>query len=572
MFPNSSHLVVYGVICVVITSLMEGYDCRNSLTSKKIGSEKRSVGPVASCEGSLVDMGAELRMCYSRCSGYEEPKLGVKMAIYQSDTKGPNMVSCARIRLTQSFTQTWTFSTFKNTPTFKVEPMLTHECQEAIRTKCPNKVCDIRTPSEAPEEYHYASTTDVTVEIIELISMQGLLFIEEGTEMISPMGTNHKFHASYAHGRGGVYTYIWDSPDTMKKCPYTGLGVYGCDEFDEKDDKFYACSGGGMTVTPKRPELHVHKTLCPGIMISEEGFLYSFMTADASDKAAGRLALTPQGAETADALYSRHKLQQVAHQLDSDICFTQCEIMSLETRASNKSEHLTRVGHDHFLVFKNGSGLRCSQLQHCHMSDPKIYCGSPPRVGIYCNGHSRLWDPLLPYVTLDSRCPRPETNENLTFNLGTSLYDVSNKLEINVPVNELHGVYRSEFMRYHNLRTSFDVSELNTIGDEWRLAKKEKLIASKDDVKTKTVNSPHVQLGSWVVDTVNGLGSWISSIEAVVGAVLVFIVVLLSVGLLVKIIHLFKGSLPRRPQNNDGRTTVSYSAVPDGASASPSWT
>ncbi|DBA37243.1 TPA_asm: G [Zea alphacytorhabdovirus 1] len=537
---------------------------RRGATQSSIATSKMSIGPVADCVGDLTDLGLELRNCYAKCDGYPEPKSGVSLSVYNSTAIGPIVTSCSKVKITQEFVQTWTFSNIKMSSNREQLSVSRDECERVRATKCPAGMCDVRASSELPEEYHYASSTLVTAEIIELISAQSLLFLEEGMEMISPLGTTLKFRSDARSGEGLGNIYWWDSVEKMTTCPYSEAGVYGCDEFDEGDELFYLCSGGGITVTPSVPEKLVHKDLCPNMKFSDEGLLYSIYPSTPKDSKTGRLAINvnPDQAETADTTYLRHKIQQVARKIDSDICYTQCEIMSLETRSTNKTEHLVRIGHDNYLAHMNGSATRCRHLQGCRLSTPPLFCGGPARVGIICSSVSRFWNPLKPYLEADSACPKPSQIDHLSFSLGSTLYNVDDKLEISIPKSELHGVYQSEFLRYHNSRTIMTVSDLNTLGDSWSSTKeRSNEIINRNDAK-RIIDSPHISIGSWMVSAVSAVGSVFKSLEAIVGIMMILMATYLTVLLILKLYsgyQNYRRGSPAYERRNDN--VVKYRAV-----------
>ncbi|QBS46634.1 glycoprotein [Raspberry vein chlorosis virus] len=536
----------YLLLSVCIMTLSATTTGRRGATESSIQTKKRSVGPVADCTGEIQDIGIALKNCYALCEGYEEPKQGVSVDIYTSDAKGPGVTSCSKIRLSQTYTKTWTFSTIDGEIRREVLPVTIDECKKEKETKCPLGNCDTRGPNRLEPEYHYASDTIVSATILELFTAESVIFFDNGKEMITPMGTTIKVESQAGVAQYDNKVFLWDKIETMTSCPYKSVGIYGCDQFDEGDEMFYACAGGGITVTPLKKREPIHKKLCPNTFVSEEGFLYGLNTDNPKGSKTGRLAINvvSDTAETADAAYLRHKIQLIATKLDSDLCYTQCEVMSLESRASNKTSHLMRIGHKNYLAYSNGSASECYPLHGCRLAQPSVFCGSPTRVGLVCNGISRLWNPLHPYLISGRVCPRPGEVENLTFSLGSTMYNVDNKLEIEVPKSELHGVYQSEFLRYHNSRSTLNVVELDTMGNEWRGSKE-----FRHEIKQATnrvINAPHVSVGSWVMSSFSSVGAVIHSIEAILGLGLVVIVLIATISMMMKIYNVMGG--PKRAE------------------------
>nr|UUF95177.1 glycoprotein [Alfalfa dwarf virus] len=527
-------VMVYLTVLLLSSFLIDG---RRGATVKSIDKNRLSIGPIAHCKGELLDLGVQQRNCYMKCEGYSEPKKGVTIGIANAKTKGPPVIRCSKVRLSQTFTQTWTWSTVSGDLSSEVVPTTVEECRESININCPTGNCDVRAPNKLEEEFHYASTTRVESLFIILQSVPSVLYIDDSKEWVSPMGTTGRFAAEEGVAQEEHNHYIWNKLSSLTTCPYQVEGTYGCDEFDEGDELFYVCAAGGLTVTPRKSSPLIHPSLCPGLKWSQEGLLYEISKGDPNSDMVGRLGIEakPDTVESADNTYLRHKIQMVARKLDSDLCYTQCEIMALESRSANKSAHLVRAGHEHYLAYSNGTAQYCGPITGCRLSDPPLMCGNPPRVGIVCVGTSRLWDPLLPYITDEHRCDKPREIEEMHFNLGASKYIVDRQLTIPVNKTDLHGVYHSEFFRYHNSRMMMAIDDLSKLKPDWDKAKQGKPIDSVKTESSRSVDAPHIMLGGWFLRAWQSVRDMFHSVEAVIGCIVIVLAVYMTVMLILKI-------------------------------------
>ncbi|AWK49431.1 putative G protein [Cytorhabdovirus fragariarugosus] len=504
-----------------------------------------SISPVADCTGDILDLGSELKRCYSQCEGYTEPKKGVTLGIHRLYGEGPQVIMCNKLRISQEFTKTWTFATIDGQKTIERMSTSIEECKKAIDENCPSRACNVREPDRLTPEYHYASSTTVTSEVITVMTIGSSIFFDRSKERMSPAGSHIDLNPKDGNAEIDGTVFLWDPQDEIKSCPYQIIGIYGCDEFDEGSSLFYACSRGGITVTPSNPPHEIHKEICSGVMLSDEGFIYSLNNdPKPSSDQLGRTAIEANEgtAEQADTTYLRHKIQQVATKLTSDICFTQCEIMGLEVRNSNKSTHLVRMGHQHYLSYNNGSAKYCYPAHGCRLPEKVMYCGGPPRLSVSCNGKNRLWDPSKPYTEKHINCTKPAEVEDLEFHMGGLKYSINKDLTIPLEKEELHGVYQSEFLRYHNGALNLNITDLRSLRSGWTAAKGGPSVIYQGSPNKVTINSPHFTLGSWFIDTITGVKNMFGSIETIIGGFLIFLVVMGSLWVTIKVIRLLKVS------------------------------
>ncbi|UTN00447.1 putative glycoprotein [Hyptis latent virus] len=566
-----SHTVILLLLVQIISSVLTALG-RKGATSGALKRDKLIIGPVADCRGPLVDLGTEIRLCYAKCEGYPKPNRGVRIRIHHSLGTGPRIVECRKLKLTQRFTQFWTFSTERG-PIVKehLTPDVA-ECLSKWQSECKEGDCNLREPDHLEEEYHYASDTDVTAEFVTLYSTDSLLILKNGEERVAPMGADADFPMDTRKVLHSNVVYMWDPNPPLKECPYKVAGEYGCDQYDEGDDTFYTCSKGGMTITPtKTPDMHPR--LCPAVRVSEEGLIYSVdVAASPKEDDYGRVAIdVPDGTvEAADSMYLRQKIQILAKTLESDICYTQCEVMSLEVRMSNKTEHLVRVGHNHLLAFENGTALQCQAITGCQLSTPATYCGNPPRLGLVCSQVHRLWEPMTPYLKPDQKCEKPRGVEHLSFSMGTSVYDVDDQLEINVTKTDLANIYHSEFLRYHSGNLNLKTKDLDSLKDGWMKSKEGKSKSTSSSKTSRTVDSPHIGLGEAALSVFKTMFSVVDSVEEVIGIAVIAVVAVMTV-VLIKNIWGLKRSPTRRRRRRVESAGEEELALNSQINSEPTW-
>ncbi|DBA37181.1 TPA_asm: G [Rose alphacytorhabdovirus 1] len=534
-----------------------------------------AIGPVSECSGQPEDLGAVIKTCYRRCMIDPEPVGRKTIQIHQSidGSSGPMVVECSKIVQTQAFTQTWTFSTIKTDVKHHFAPVTEDECRRAIGENCPEYDCNHRESDELDPEYHYGSTTTVKKETISLIAMPSSVQLLDDSAVISPLSTDNSFRMDAQVGTDKLKLYLWMRPKKVSQCPFKESSKYGCDEYKGSDgSKYFMCSQGRFSVTPPPEDkdvassicpglklsaegfaykeveanaesalastsLYANPSICPGLKLSAEGFAYKEVEANADSAEHGRVYITRTQSMAGDAEYLRHKITQALTHLDSEICTNQCEILSLETRTSSKTESLIRVGMTFYKVFHNGTATRCGPITGCKLTKPLVMCGNPPRLGVTCSTKSGLWDPLMPYMTPQGVCMKPDSGEKLTFKLGTREYIVDYDLIVHADRNFSHGVYPTAFSDLHQSGIQLSVSDLKTLKGDWMGAKSATGGLSSAKNVSSYIDSPTLSIGSIVMTGFNSVLSFFGSLEHIIGAIVIFCAVFASVCLTVKLVR-----------------------------------
>ncbi|DBA37219.1 TPA_asm: G [Utricularia alphacytorhabdovirus 1] len=554
MLPYFLVLFVYFALILGAGGEVTSTAAGRVLSTNNPPSDEYNIAPIADCSGEIIDLGVQARECFLDCEKSTEPIESATMRVFYSTGDGPVIVECQKLELSQEFTQTWTFSTIKGDLHVTHVRPIEQECRDEIQKHCSDYKCDRREPDNLEEEYHYGSVTKKTSTYVTLISAPSMLFIDNDELMASPAGTTEKFRHSDGTGSHDNSFYFWRPVDALTECPFSMIGEYGCDRFKDKEEDFYVCQGGSIAVTPRSGNKDIWSAKCPGIKLSEEGFVYKMVKGQPKDVHTGRLYIDVTGtqAESEDSSYMRHKLQQIYKRLDADICLNRCELLTVESRLHANESKLIRAGADNYLLMPNGTARYCKPNHGCRLPANPTYCGNPPRISIMCNGYSRYWDPLLPYTTVASSCLKPDAVENLTFSLGTTHYDVSNDLKIKVPNSILHQRYPNEFFNYHNSRLTLHIKDLKDLKKGWDNSRSGSSAIASSQANTTDVDAPHVNIGGKILGVFNSAVTGVKTVEAIIGAAFVLGVVYLTVMVLDKTTGIIT------------RVKSSYSTVPTG--------
>lgn len=198
--------------CIILSSM--------SLSSAEFN---HSIGPLAVCVPEMNDARQYTESCYRRCKCNDKPQTHGYVYLY-SDTNpngGPMVTSCAKFRLTQTFTETWTFSQISSSVVQEELVILRDECESNIRLLCSTHNCSSKLPNQLEPEVHYASETTVVRDFVVLVSMpSGIDFLESSVK-ITPATTTTSFPASDGYGTIGKKWYIWNPMPSTDTCPFS---------------------------------------------------------------------------------------------------------------------------------------------------------------------------------------------------------------------------------------------------------------------------------------------------------------------------------------------------------------
>ncbi|QYF49884.1 MAG: putative glycoprotein [Hainan cytorhabdovirus] len=524
------------LLLVAILSLLNTF-CLSTLVEK-------SVGPVASCHGESVSTGSVIKSCYHRCMMDPEPVDRANIELYKVKTNldGPEVIECAKIKQRQTFTQTWSFSTIKSPVSHEFLRVTKEECDKAIADNCPDKHCNHRERDELEEEYHYASDTIKESTTISLISMPSSIQISGSVTNISPMSAKKYYSSQDGMAKEDGKIYLWDSGFVVSGCPYEPVTTYGCDMYQDSDKRrYYMCSGGRFSITAPDLDESDMSSKCPGMKRAIEGFIYKKVEKGATAHDHSRLAITQTTDMKADTDYLRHKVQQIATHLDSEICQMQCEILSVESRLTRKDSAIVRVGMNYYKMYDNGTMVGCLTLHGCRMTKPNIYCGNPPRIGVTCTENNGLWDPTTIELKRGGICMKPDQKERLSISLGSEHYIVDEGLKIHLNSSNMHGVYMTSFSDLHQSSVQWTISDLDMMKPEWDSQKSGKGGLSRSVEKNTTLWTPVISVGSSLVSACLSLSSGFTSVEHIVGFISIGVASLVAIWFAIRVLKLFKG-------------------------------
>ncbi|QQL94322.1 glycoprotein [Kenyan potato cytorhabdovirus] len=489
----------------------------------------KSIGPLVYCTDDSRTVESIIKECYHHCLSDAEPESRATLSLHQikKDAKGPNVVECTKVKISQTFTMTWTFATVKSEVIHEYLPVTGAECEDAIAKNCPDRLCNHREKDNLAEEYHYASETEKTETTISLITMSSILARDGEELMISPLSATKFANVKDGGLKEDNKVYTWDSSFELKYCPYEHVQRYACDRYSGTDGMpYYMCAGGRFSVTPLSKDEPDMTKVCSGVKASHEGFLYAKVDSQANQHTHSRLAITKTQDMDANADYLRHKIQQIATHLDSEICHNQCEILSLESRVTRRDSVILRIGLDYFKTIKNASKLSvCKTLHGCRLAEPKTFCGNPPRVGVSCTHVSGLWDPTKVELETGGVCLKPDNDETLRITIGGKHYSVDDNLMITVNASDQAGVYPLGFSNLHQSGIQLTVEDMGKMRPDWVDNKNAPGGTSKAIDTQRKIKSPSFDMGSRIVQAWKSVTTEFDSIEHYLGGVAIFLCV-----------------------------------------------
>ncbi|DBA37189.1 TPA_asm: G [Rubus alphacytorhabdovirus 1] len=478
---------VFLILCGLIVGVSKG----DPVEHHKEVSIKHSVAPVASCDTFRpVNVQNRVEDCIHQCS--LEPNYAGRMQITLmkdvTEGRGPEIISCSKVKLTQTFTETWTFTRIESElKSEKLQVSLT-ECQEAIKRNCTGQSCNYLEPRFIEPSYAYASDFTKTMTSLSLSSHTASVLEVEKKMMIIPPFSGHRFPIEDGHAEVEGRYLIWDPNYQQKECPYTEGLQMGCDIISYDGVKRAVCGGGkfafGISGVRKMTGA------CSEIFITESGVMYKgSTTTDAKSYKGQKIGMAVDTAVSADAETIRVISQHAIFHLDADLCSLQCEVAGIEMKIRREHPTLIRTGMNYTLVYPKGQGYHCDPLTQCSLNKPHKFCGSPARFSIKCNGRNFYWNPLLSYVEDQEGCSHPESSENLTVHIGNMHYRLDDKMRISVPKDDNH-VYRvKSFLMSHG--SIFSIEDLTSVGESWKAfkssEKKSLILTSGQSVDQKSM-------------------------------------------------------------------------------------
>lgn len=526
-----------------------------------------TIGPYGICGSAHLNIESVFSDCYSRCVKPPQPNGGYTLIIHQADVQntGPTTVECRKVTMEQIFTKSWLFSTSKTEPRITSESVSENECMEVIRKNCPSYDCNIREPHNLGEKYYYASDTILKKTFVTAISMPSSLTTDGNKIMILPLGSETSFDIREERGISGNGMYVWKEQTYTDLCPFKPAAKYGCDFYSNVDtDKHFVCAKGGFYISFGW-DLETAYPKCKGLVLSREGIIYEAKKGDNARLHSQRIDMTDTHYKHEDTESFRDKMNHVLANFDSDMCMLQCEVLSLEARARRNTFKLLKVGSSLILLEPNGTGIGCKSAYGCKLSKPRVFCGSPPRIGIECTGQSGYWDPTSPYLTSGDFCARPKSDEVLKITAGHHLYNVDADLTILVPSGLLHGRTADVFSRDHMDRLQFSKKDMSELRAHWSASKSTSGVEAYESSSSSKITAPI--LGYNILQLPGTLAHYLSQKTheiAVFLVVLCFVLISIWVGVKIVVMstlvkHISQVSLRDKQENKrDHRPVVRW--------------
>nr|DBA37205.1 TPA_asm: G [Tolmeia alphacytorhabdovirus 1] len=529
------------------------------LTTKGLCDFNHSIGPLALCNSDMMDSRQYTEACYRRCKRNDKPVTHGFVYLY-SDTSpngGPKVTSCSKFRISQTFTETWTFSQVASTPLVTPLVVSESECRTGIQSICPSWNCSTKLPNQLEPEYHYASDTVITRDFLVLLTMpSGLDYLEDKIR-ITPAMSAVSFPLSDGSGSIDKKRFLWDTSFAPESCPFTQSQSHGCDAYGDPMD-LINCRRSRFVI----PDVHNKRTLknhCSHISKSSTGLLFSWQSQmGATSDSTRRIALSAVQNEQDQVALLRLGATNALNVINEDLCFTQCEVLDIILRSDRKREVLTRIGGSYLLVTKTGYIRKCNPIIGCRLLAPHTFCGNPNRVGLICHGKVHMWNPLKSYVEEGGECNHHVSGTKFSVAVGNHMYHVDDSLHIELPDSEYFGISHDpiassedkiskEIVNPEELRQSWERYKESESGMVPIFSKENKTVANWGDGVSLDMNFGFVS--RVFGDIARRVTWWLTLIGSVLVAVVGY--------------KVWKWLRPNRP--NSASPTVVYSTVPSAA-------
>ncbi|UTQ50616.1 MAG: glycoprotein [Taraxacum cytorhabdovirus 1] len=475
---------------------------------------RHTIAPVAICDDNKpVDPHKKIEECHTVCNFEPVSQGKAKVTIYKdnSGSKKYTAVMCEKWKLTQTFTQTWTFSTVKGDLVKERIKPSSDECTDLVGYRCPAHNCDYQLPTSLEEEYYYASTNTKTKEFVVLTTVPAIMLHYDGTFRIQIAHEKEAVRSSDSPWDTGSRVYMWADREA-ESCPFEAGMVVGCDRWKTGESMNYVC-GNGRLAFEASGSIGISKHCAVGTRMSPEGIIYKEEKGEAATGYnAQRIAMVPDNKLSSDSETLRVLTSNSLMHLDSDMCSLGCEMSGLELRVARRQSTLIRTGAGYILLSPKGHGYDCAKAVQCSMVKPYKFCGNPPRIHVMCDGKFYFWDPTQSYILLDNGCHAPSQSENLYIHLGSKKYLIDDDLTIEVHTNETDSVRTVGYAI--NKGSLINYEDIPEIKASWVQAKG----TQRSSIETNTTKdidqhslfnyswlSPLKAVSTWVSNSINNI-------------------------------------------------------------------
>ncbi|WAB68505.1 glycoprotein [Daphne virus 1] len=479
------------------------------------------ISPVAICDlKKEVNVYSALDECVHRCSSNIDyaGSQGIQLMQDYSKDPGPSAVMCSKIKITQTFTETWTFSQIAGTPLIESASVSKEECSKLIFEKCADKICSIYPPSSLTPVYAYASDLTKIEYHIALASHPSTITEIEGNLELNPSLTSKTFLFGDGYGEDEGRHFFWNTDYTQNKCPLSDGVTMGCDLITRDGKNTYMCGGSRLAID--KSGSRQMSGACKGIFVTPGGILYKEIPLNSDDLnnyKNQKIGMAPYKAIAADAERVRILSQHAVYHIDADLCALQCEVSGMELRIGRKSSTLIRSGDEYILVTPKGHGYPCSTITHCKMNKPIKTCGLPnPSISVHCNGRDFYWDPALNYVTQNAVCTSPEMHHRLNIHIGNKLYSLDDDLTLNVSSDDPYTHKSRSYLLAHE--SLFEAEDLSQLRASWLNSKGRNLSlkAVMEETHVNQMSLGFQSLLGWIPSYISKFARLFSNIESAI--------------------------------------------------------
>nr|DAF42336.1 TPA_asm: G [Lotus corniculatus virus 1] len=513
---------------------------------------KHTIAPVAICDDSIpVDPHKKVEECHTICNADPVNQGKARVTIYKdsSSSKKYKAVRCEKWKLSQTFTQTWLFSTVRSELVKEMLKPDTDECTKLIAEKCPDYSCDFHLPPSLPEEYYYASTNTITKNFVMLTTVPAIILHFDGNFHIQVAHEKDSFPTSTGVASTDKAVYRW-SDSVSEGCPFDAGITLGCDKWKTDEAINYVCSNGRLAFESSGSK-DLSQKCPPGTRLSSEGLIYREEKGEAAIKYdSQRIAMIADNKLSGDSETLRVLTSNGLAHLDSDLCSVGCEVAGLELRVARRQSTLIRTGAGYVMLSPKGHGYDCSKAVQCSMVKPYKFCGSPPRVNIMCDGKFYYWDPSKSFVILDNGCHSPTATEEFFIHLGNRKYSLDSDMSIELHENETDSTHiRAYTINKGSLINYEDLAEMKA---EWTRSKMTP--RSSFELETSKVLDQHSLFNTSIFAPLKKIGNWVSnSINNIERGIIAVVILVICVYLSKPIIKYLLAS--QRPAWNHYRRT-----------------
>nr|AZB50443.1 glycoprotein [Rice stripe mosaic virus] len=471
--------------------------------------------PITTCDKNLMSPIPWRTYCIEECG--IRNVIGDKLDLFiynRSDSGKVQLADCRKYKIRQTFTKTWTFSTFKGA--IETEELMPNyaECESTWRDLCNSGPCSTTTPV-IPEEYHWASDTTKEVIYVSIDAYQKTVAFQDPSGDIQLL-----VHGVIIDGSQSGYVQpskdlitMWDKVELQDECPWSTGNSLSCSTSDEGIS--YYCAGKGLVLTNISTVTDTRCDNNPHLMTSGHHVIFRVKKASDPNATLSRTAqiVLDRGSEEAEIVDSVNK---ALLDRDSIRCASSC--LAFDYTISKPQ----MFGNQLALPYK-GSFLPCNILPNCRVVFPVKYCSSPPMILVECTGTMTWWNITGDYTIRPTYC---HMNQSAT-KIKTSISFMTTNGRVLVNESGAYPVSR-EIGNTFQVGHVIEPSSMIEVTDPLNVRIDDTLVTPESHT-ISNITSVGDSLLDTMVETVKGIGRFIShEVRIVVFGVLTLFMLYLS--------------------------------------------